>query len=126
MNRLTTTHDDIDYEIDEALRDDHPRTFIWTSMGNDLDARNELIERLEMCGLEVIDVLPPWHILACRSDVPIGLRKDMVKTFLDCMRSEEAAFRGKMFGYPKEHIDWYVKHLRSSVDKCEKYLSQKK
>lgn len=124
-SKLRTTDDSYEDEMAEALSPGNARKFVWTSVEED-----ETWGQIESCfrkaGLEVLDVLPHWHVLACAPDTPASLRRRMVKSFVTCMKSEDAAFRGAMFGYPSEDVTWYIGEIESALDRAFAYLRETK
>ncbi|MBW1779363.1 MAG: hypothetical protein JRL30_01365 [Deltaproteobacteria bacterium] len=124
-DKLRTIDDDYQSEVAEAVDPEHARKFVWTSIGYD-ETREGIVAYFREQELEVLDVLPHWQVLACTPDTPASLRRRMVKSFVTCMKSEDAAFRGAMFGYPSEDVTWYIGEIESALDRAFAYLRETK
>jgi len=109
-------------EIQELLDSVHPRMFLWIVPKP--EERAGIVSRLQAEGMTVLDVIWPWHVLACSSEASRAKQVEMVTSFKEAMEAENPWLRGQMFGYPHADIDWYAVILRRTIARAEAFLTK--
>ena len=120
---LHTTGADDPYAVIGGVLDGD-RKFLWLHF----ETEDEVTTWADQCreaGLVVLDEVPCWFVLACSKSVP---RRDRVRMMesITVNAGNDCQWRGEMFGYYPEDIDWYKKEIVTAMDRIIEYKRRKR
>ena len=70
--------------------------------------------------LIVLDQVPCWFLLACSKQVPKVARLRMMES-ITISAGLDSYWRGQMFGYSEQDIDWFGKEINAAMLRIQKY-----
>jgi len=107
----TTAPGDFDKALDEIKAG--KRSFLWFTI-NSTQQENAFRLRCVRANLTISCCMPVWFILAWSRKVSQDHQIRMTESILKGTGLEDARWRGEMFGYPAEDIDWYVQEVEDA------------
>ncbi len=115
---LHTTSEDDPYALIGDLLDGR-RKFMWLHFMEEQKLAMWAIHCNE-AGLVVLDQVPCWFLLACRKSVPKRDRLRMMQS-ITTSAGHDSDWRGLMFGYDMQDIDWFHKEIHLAMRRIEEY-----
>jgi hypothetical protein len=110
--KLHTTQEDDVAALVKAVYDG-TRRFIWLHVSSEQE-RDERVSSLNRQGLTVLQCVPIWFVVACAPETPHEDQLRMCYSILNGADADEAQWRGEMFGYSQEEINWYIQEVEAA------------